>query len=594
VFRRGGLADAHFRWPAEAVRAVRRVARWLVPVATVAAALLAVSDAIGTDESAATLGRLAFSLFWLVLAIAFMVLARPGGTVSSLVAKRGGWAERTRYLWLPLVPLAPIVIVVLAWLGYFYTARQFAGRFAATLAIAGAIVLVNGLLTRWLFVARRRVAVEDAKRRREQTLAEQAEGELPTEGVQAAIDEDKLDLPAISQQTQQLFRAGLLVAAVLGLYAAWAGTLPALRVLDRVQVFPSLEVAEGADTETVPILEGTPIPSRTAQDAGAAASGAPSPASNGSSAGEPGGRDPVSPSLSPALPVLEDAEPDQRSPVVSLSDLLLAGGLLIATLVAFRNLPGFVEIFVLQRLPLDAGSRYALSTVLRYCIAIIGIAAAFGAVDIGWRNIQWLAAALTFGLAFGLQEIFANFVSGLIILAERPIRIGDTVTIGSVSGTVTRIRMRATTITDWERKELVIPNKSFITGEVINWTLSDPVLRVSVLVGVSYGADVRKAERVLTEIARATPDVLTDPKPYVYFKGFGDSTLDFDLRVFLPHVDYWVRVRHDLHMRITEAFRAEGIEIAFPQRDLHIRSAPGLEGLAPPPTRPRGAGGDAS
>jgi potassium efflux system protein len=264
---------------------------------------------------------------------------------------------------------------------------------------------------------------------------------------------------------------------------------------------------------------------------------------------------------------------------ITLADVAIALLIVLATVVALKNLPGLVEIVMLQRLPLDAGSRYAIDTVLRYAIGIAGLFAAFSAIGLSWSNVQWLAAALTFGLAFGLQEIFANFISGLIILAERPIRIGDTVTVQNISGTVTRIRMRATTISDWDRKELVIPNKAFITGDVVNWTLSDPVLRISVPVGVSYGADVDQAERLLLSAAKAEESVLGDPAPYVFFTSFGESTLDFELRVFIPHIDYLVRVRHALHMRIIKAFREAGIEIAFPQRDIHVRSIDGLSDL---------------
>ncbi len=265
--------------------------------------------------------------------------------------------------------------------------------------------------------------------------------------------------------------------------------------------------------------------------------------------------------------------------VITLADFGLSLVFVVATFIAFRNLPGLIEILVLQRLPLDAGSRYALSTVLRYLIVALGIIAAFSAIKLDWSSIQWLAAALTFGLAFGLQEIFANFISGLIILGERPIRIGDTVTIGTITGTVTRIKMRATTITDWERKELIIPNKTFITGDVINWTVNDPMLRLTVAVGVSYSGDVRLAEATLLRVASEQPIILKDPKPFVVFSAFGDSTLDFQLRVFIPNIDCLIVVRHDLHMRIIEAFRKANIEIAFPQRDLHIRSIVGAEGL---------------
>jgi potassium efflux system protein len=191
-----------------------------------------------------------------------------------------------------------------------------------------------------------------------------------------------------------------------------------------------------------------------------------------------------------------------------------------------------------------------------------------------------LVAAVGLGLGFGLQEIFANFVSGLIILFERPIRVGDTVTVGDVNGTVTKIRIRATWITSFDRKELVVPNKEFVTSQLVNWSLSDAVLRLDIPVGIAYGSDTDKAHRVLLEVAEKNEHVLRDPAPQAFFLGFGDSALDFELRVFSPDVEHRLRIIHDLHMEIDRAFRAEGIEIAFPQRDLHVRTLPMSRGEA--------------
>jgi potassium efflux system protein len=193
-------------------------------------------------------------------------------------------------------------------------------------------------------------------------------------------------------------------------------------------------------------------------------------------------------------------------------------------------------------------------------------------IGIGWSKVQWLVTAMLVGLGFGLQEIFANFISGLMLLFERPIRIGDTVTVGNVSGTVTRMRIRATTVTDWDRKELIIPNKEFITGQVINWSLSDPVLRTTVSVGIAYGSDTARAEEVLYRVAREDPSVLEDPEPRVLFTGFGASSLDFEVRVFIPNIEHFLQTKHRLHKAIDQAFREADIEIAFPQRDIHIRS----------------------
>ena len=146
------------------------------------------------------------------------------------------------------------------------------------------------------------------------------------------------------------------------------------------------------------------------------------------------------------------------------------------------------------------------------------------------------------------------------------------VTVGDVTGKVTKIKIRATTIRKWDQRELIMPNKEFITGTLINWTLSDAVVRRDFPVGIAYGSDIRKAERLLYEIAAANPAILKDPPPVVLFKGFGDSSLDFELRVFLSGMDNYIPVWHSVNCAIDDTFRKAGIEIAFPQRDLHIRS----------------------
>ena len=208
---------------------------------------------------------------------------------------------------------------------------------------------------------------------------------------------------------------------------------------------------------------------------------------------------------------------------------------------------------------------------------IVGVVVACGAIGISWSKVQWLAAAITVGLGFGLQEIFANFVSGLIILFERPVRVGDVVTVGDVSGRVARLRIRATTIVDWDRKELIVPNKEFVTGQIINWTLTDAVLRIIIPVGVAYGSDTAAVREVLLAVAKEHPNVLAEPSPQAFFLGFGDNSLNFELRAFLPGMERWMETRHELHMAVDAACRQRGIEIAFPQRDLHLRTSVPLQ-----------------
>ena len=178
---------------------------------------------------------------------------------------------------------------------------------------------------------------------------------------------------------------------------------------------------------------------------------------------------------------------------VTLADVGLAAIIACVTFVAARNAPGLIEISILRRLPLDNSVRYAITTLASYAIVLVGVIVGCNTIGLRWSQIQWLATALTFGLAFGLQEMFANFVAGLIILFERPVRVGDIVTVDDTTGIVSRIRIRATTITNWDRKEYIVPNKEFITGKLLNWTLSDQVNRIVINVGIAYGSNTKRA-----------------------------------------------------------------------------------------------------
>jgi potassium efflux system protein len=258
---------------------------------------------------------------------------------------------------------------------------------------------------------------------------------------------------------------------------------------------------------------------------------------------------------------------------VSLYHLIAALVLTALFVVLARSLPSILEIALLRRLPISAASRYAAITLTRYSIALIGVIVLFNVLGGSWSKIQWLVAAMGVGLGFGLQEIVANFICGVIVLFEQPIRLGDTVTIGAVSGKVSRIHMRATIVTDWDNKEVIIPNKSLITGQIVNWTLTEPVTRHSIRVSIAYGSDTALAHRVILDTVKAHPVVMAQPEPKVLFLGFGESSLDFTAYFFVHQVADRLQVTHDLHLAIERALREYGITIPFPQREIHIRSA---------------------
>ena len=236
--------------------------------------------------------------------------------------------------------------------------------------------------------------------------------------------------------------------------------------------------------------------------------------------------------------------------------------------------------------------RFALTTLVRYTVMIIGVSASLGFLGVSWAKVQFLAAALTFGLAFGLQEIVANFISGLIILIEQPIRVGDAVTIGNLMGRVTRIHIRSTIITLWDRSEMVVPNKDFVTTKLINWTLSDSKRRITMPLRIKYGADLQKVKELLFDIARQHPAVLDDPAPQVVLIEFGNDAVHFDFRAFVDFGD-GEKTKDELQMTIDRIFRREGIELALPQLSIQLpERTGGVAGpsQAPPPTESPASG----
>jgi potassium efflux system protein len=380
------------------------------------------------------------------------ILRFSGGVVTSLLKNHPtGWLARLRYVWWPAAVGMPLFLAVLVAIGYFLSALELRDLIRATVGMVMFLIVLNSLALRWLSLARRRFAMREARRKmdeqQEANRRKQAETKVSVtdeKGTTTAHPEPEIGLAEISEQTQSLLRTVMFILVAIGLWAIWEPIFPAFGILQDVQLWSYSGVVDGVTT-TIP---------------------------------------------------------------TSLANLVMAIVVVVITIIASRNLPGLLEITLLNRLPMDAGARYAFTTLCRYAITAIGILLAFNTIGFRWSSVQWLIAALGVGLGFGLQEIVANFVCGLIVLFERPFRVGDTVTIGEVNGTVSRIRIRATTILDWDRKELIVPNKEFITGQLINWSLSDPISRFKINVGIAYGSDTELAEKLLVKVLHENPLVL--------------------------------------------------------------------------------------
>ncbi|HVP10640.1 MAG TPA: mechanosensitive ion channel domain-containing protein [Phycisphaerae bacterium] len=520
--RRGGIAEVHLQWNAGACRRLHSTLTWVLWIAILMAASVNFSRNHPDPAWASSIGR-AVPLLTIVTVLALLhVLLHPTRGVLATVDTSEPSKDSKILLGLAYVMLSGLAFVLMAaiCLGYGTLGACLGRLLIRTIWLVLALAVLRSLLTRFVLVSQRklalRVAQADAGGRGKQIAG--------ADGSASAAPESWDDsYETIGEATRKILRWVLGLALVMGLWALWQPFIPAFSFVHRVELWS------------------------VATDAAVSAQGGA-----GGTTGQ-------------AVSALQS---------VTLADLLYAVIVAILTFVLAIHGPKVLEVTLLARLRLAAGERFAIASLTRYVVVLVGMVMSLTAIGIGWSKVQWLAAAVSVGLGFGLQEIFANFVSGLIILFERPIRIGDVVTVGGVDGRITRIRMRAVTVTDWNRRELIVPNKEFITGQIVNWTLSDSVTRVNVPVGIAYGSNTKLARDLLLRVARACPHVLQNPPPAALFKNFGDSTLDFELRVYIPNLDVWVETVHELHTRINDEFRAAGIEIAFPQRDLHIRSMP--------------------
>jgi potassium-dependent mechanosensitive channel len=508
-----GLFAGHFGWDARAVRRLGH-ALWIVSLALVPAVLLRAVARTNNDALLADgLGRLGL----LLISITFAVLAhrvfRPDGGAITSSLDRGGLLWRTRFLWYWILVATPLVLAAIAMVGYSVSAGELLGRMITSGWIALAIVIILQIATRGVLVAGRQAAYKQAElraRKQREEALSNASGDSAGEGAPVLREEPEIDVVTVSQQTRGLLHAAAGVLLVMLLWSIWSGMVPALGIFNDVVLWSNVTTT---------------------------ASG-------------------------------------QVVNYVTLGHVLLSVILLSLTIFAARNIPGFLEVVVLHRFDVDSGTRYAYVTITRYTILAIGLVFAFSHIGVDWSKLQWIIAALGVGLGFGLQEIVANFVSGIIILFERPVRVGDLITIGDTVGTVSRIKIRAITITDPDNFEVLVPNKAFITGTVKNWSLTSPITRLVIKVGIAYGSDVARAQQIMLDVAAANEQVLDSPTPVVLFLGFGDSALDLELRVFVGRIEYRLSTVNNLHTAIHDAFNEAGIEIPFPQRDLHVLGLP--------------------
>lgn len=485
----GGIAVKHFGWTEPRAIGISRLLTRLSPVFLAAWFFKATMTSLDRPEWYDSVGRISLIVSMLSLG-AFLLGMRkvlgataPPNAAKSALLRAVGW----------VMIGVPVVLAVLATIGYQYTADQLDERYCLTLAVFAAIAVARRLLLRG--------------------------AALQGERVPANCD---IRSGAYETQTRRFISYSTALAGCLTLSLLWFDVLPALGVFRKVDLWQTTTATQ----LTVPAADGT-----------------------------------------------ETVKTIERPATVTLADLLLAAGAIAVCWMAIRNMPGLCAT-VLRHRRFDAGLRYAIVTLSRYLVAAIGLVTAGNLLGFGWSKTQWLVAGLSVGLGLGLQQIFADLFSGLIILFERPVRIGDVVTIEGQTGVVTRIQLRATTIRTWDRKELVVPNRDFVSNRLTNWTLSDPVNQISIRVRVSYGADIDATKSLLLETANRHPRVLADPPASVTLEEFADKALVFVLRCNLPTVEERFEVVHELNTAIYQVLSTEGIAAWCPINDEAATAGP--------------------
>lgn len=498
-----GLFITHFNWPQRRVsRALRyySLSIWLIVPLIMA---LITFDNLNDREFSNTLGRLCFIILCALLGLVTQSLKRAG--IPLYLDKQGNGENLVNSsLWWMMLG-APLIAAFASMLGYLATSQALLARLETSLAIWFLLLVIYHIIRRWMLIQRRKIAFERAKQRRAEILSQRAKGEEDTPLANSnegaiEIEEPVVDLDAISSQSLRLVRSLLALVALLSVIVLWSEIHSAFSFLENIKLWDVSSTTQG----------------------------------------------------------VESMQP------ITLGHVLIAILVLIITTQLVRNLPALLELALLQHLDLTPGTGYAALTITKYAVLLIGGLTGFSMLGIEWGKLQWLVAAMGVGLGFGLQEIFANFISGLMILFEKPIRIGDTVTIRNLTGSVTKINTRATTIVDWDRKEIIVPNKAFITEQFINWSLSDSVTRVVLTVPAPVEANSEEVTSILTNAARKCSLVLDTPAPEAYLVDLQQGIQIFELRMHAAEMAHRMPLRHEIHQLILAGFREHGIILPFP------------------------------
>lgn len=498
-----GLFINHFHWSKFKVERIFKYNTIFTSLIILLMMLLITFNSYNNHYFISTIGRSCFILLCICLTLITNRFKHAG--IILYLDKKGNINNSiNRSLWYVII-FTPIIAALAACLGYLATAQALLARFETSIVICCFLLIVYYVIKRWMYIQYRRILFERSKQHYIERIETSINGkkelsENQINEIASEIDNKSINFDAIRIKSLKLISSILTLIALLSLILLWAELHSAFSFLENMTLWNINNSTQGVN----------------------------------------------------------DIQP------ITLEELLISILVFIITTQMVRNLPTLLELTLLQHLNLHPGSSYAITTLTKYILMLLGGVIGFSIIGIEWSKLRWLVAALGVGLGFGLQEIFANFISGLMILFEKPIRIGDTVTIRNLTGNITWINTRATTITDWDRKEIIVPNKAFITEQFVNWSLSDTITRIVLNIPAPVSADIKLIMNILLRSAHRCPLVLQVPTPEAFLIDLQQGLLLFELRMYAAEINHRMSLRHYVHIFILEEYLKHNIKLPIP------------------------------
>jgi len=557
-FRAGGIAQTQFTLNGDRCQRIQNEVRFLMLFLIPSSLLFwsfgaKASDHVGDPIRIAhleSLGRIAFIVGIAAVAMTSLRLCRW------LIRQGKGVFIRFAGAVLAVLGLACLFSVVLSISGWHLSAFMLAALILRSFFLILDVALIVAFVERLRQIRERRLRENELRKQSERAAESEEEFE------DLFVADEVIDVEATNRQVGELIRLSAIIITVVGLYLIWSAQMPSLRFLERVQLLPTMQILQ--KEPAVPV------------DAEISVTASPSPIESEASPQSAL----ISPMQAPDFSSQNRVAQTNLGYSLTLAGLLEAIGILLFLFVLAKYLPSLLDFTILNRFNIVSGDRKAITTIVSYIFVIIGLSAAAAKMGLRWSQIQWLAAAFSFGLGFGLQDIFANFFSGLVLLFERPMRVGDFCRFGDQIGTVEAIGLRSTKVRSLDRTIINVPNADFSKKELINYTKRDRIL-LRTTIGLRYETTDDQLRYVLTklrELLLSHPKIAED-QVRVRFVGYGDFSLNVEIFAYCIAKDWpeFLGIQEDVFLRIMPIIEESGTGFAFPSQTTYLARDGGLD-----------------